>query len=273
MSIFDAYAAYYDLLYQDKDYKAECDFLEQIFARYAQAPIRTILDLGCGTGGHALLLGRQGYEVVGVDCSEKMLAAARVKAASALERSNLVLSEANVVPMFQPGDIRNLDLGHTFDAVIAMFAVISYQTTNEDLLAAFRTARRHLRPGGLFVFDAWFGPAVLTERPTDRVKIVEVNGRRIIRFASPVMDVTAHTVQVRYKVLQLSKGQVVDEVDETHLVRFLFPQEVAYYLQEAGLELTKLCPFLALDRELTLRDWNMTVVARRALLNTNETAK
>jgi len=56
MTVFNAYASSYDGLYRDKDYEAECDFLEQIFARYARAPIRTILDLGCGTGGHALAL-------------------------------------------------------------------------------------------------------------------------------------------------------------------------------------------------------------------------
>jgi len=137
-------------LYKDKDYEAECDFLEQIFSRCAKYPIRTILDLGCGTGGHALPLARRGYEVTGVDLSEHMLERARQKAA-----------EAGLAISFHQGDIRILDLGCTFDVVVAMFAVISYQTSNEDLAAAFRSARRHLKPGGLFVFDCWFGPAVL----------------------------------------------------------------------------------------------------------------
>jgi len=119
-AVFNAYAAYYDPLYQDKDYEAECDFLEQVFVHYARAPIRTILDLGCGTGGHVLPLVQRGYEVIGVDRSEKMLSVAQAKVASTLEGSN--------IPTFQRGDIRNLDLGRTFDAVIAMFAVISYQT-------------------------------------------------------------------------------------------------------------------------------------------------
>ena len=77
MTVFGSYAQFYDILYQDKDYEAECDFLEQIFDRYAPGPVRTILDLGCGTGGHTLPLARRGYEVVGVDRSEKMLAEAR----------------------------------------------------------------------------------------------------------------------------------------------------------------------------------------------------
>jgi len=252
MAVFGAYAQFYDALYQDKDYAAECDFLEQIFARYAQAPIRTILDLGCGTGGHALLLAGLGYNVTGVDCSAKMLACAQAKAA-AFEGSNM--------PTFQHSDICTLDLGQTFDAVIAMFAVISYQTTNEDLMAALRTARQHLEPGGLFVFDSWFGPAVLTQKPTDRYKVVERDGERIIRFASPTTDILHHTVRVDYKILRLKDGQVLEEVDESHNMRFLFPQEVTHYLNETGFRVKKLCPFLRLADELRERDWNLVVVA------------
>jgi len=72
-----AYADQYDLLYHDKDYEAECDLLEEVFRRYGQEPIKSILDLGCGTGNHAILLARRGYRVTGVDLSADMLAHAR----------------------------------------------------------------------------------------------------------------------------------------------------------------------------------------------------
>jgi len=225
MTVFDAYASYYDGLYQD--YEAECDFLEQVFARYAQHPVRAILDLGCGTGGHALPLAKRGYMVTGVDLSGHMLERARQKAA-----------EVRPAVSFQQGDIRTLDLSQTFDAVIAMFAVISYQTTNEDLAAAFRTARHHLKPGGLFVFDCWFGPAVLTQKPTDRYKVVEQGGGRIIRFATPTLDVLRHTVRVDYKVLRIKDDRVLDEADKSHVMRFLFPQDIAHYLTESGFRVT-----------------------------------
>ena len=255
--VFDnVYAGAYDTLYQDKDYEAECDFLEQIFARYAQSPIRTILDLGCGTGGHALPLAERGYTVTGVDCSETMLSEARHKA------QTLALDFGLRTPDFVASDIRTLDLGRTFDAVIAMFAVISYQTTNEDLAAAFRTARRHLKPDGLFMFDCWFGPAVLAQKPTDRYKIVERDGERIIRFATPTLDVLGHTIQVDYKVLRIEDNRVLDEADESHRMRFLFSQEIEHYLSGAGLKLMKLCPFMALEQDVTEQDWNITVVSR-----------
>jgi SAM-dependent methyltransferase len=217
MAVFGAYAQFYDALYQDKNYSAECDFLEQIFVRYASTPVRSILDLGCGTGGHALPLARRGYAVTGVDRSETMLAEARRKAQTLDLDFGLRLLD------FLAGDIRTLDLGRVFDAVIAMFAVISYQTSNEDLQAALRTARRHLQPGGLFVFDAWFGPAVLTDRPADRYKVIEANGEQVIRFAHPELDVLSHMVRVHYKALRLRGKRVVAKADEIHSMRFLFP--------------------------------------------------
>jgi SAM-dependent methyltransferase len=248
---FEDYARYYDALYREKDYEGECDFLEQIFKTFSPRPVRSVLDLGCGTGGHALLLAQRDYTVTGVDRSTEMLETARKKAA-----------ESGLTADFIQGDVRNVDLGRTFDTVISMFAVISYQITNADLVATIQTARRHLEAGGLFVFDGWFGPAVLTERPTDRLKIVETNGERIIRFASPVLDVVDQTVVVNYKVLRLQDGRPLDEVDEAHPMRFLFAQEIKYFLETNGFRQLKLSPFMDLDRALTERDWNMSAIAQ-----------
>jgi predicted TPR repeat methyltransferase len=75
------YANQYDRLYRDKDYAAECDFLETLFAQ-AATPVRRILDLGCGTGGHALPLAQRGLHVTGVDLSAGMLAFAQTRRTS-----------------------------------------------------------------------------------------------------------------------------------------------------------------------------------------------
>src|SRR3972149_442231 len=79
MSVFKKqYAEFYDYLYQDKDYERECDFIEAAFNKYG-CRVKTILDLGCGTGGHALILSRRGYHVVGVDRSREMIGIAKRK--------------------------------------------------------------------------------------------------------------------------------------------------------------------------------------------------
>ena len=71
------YAAAYDALYSDKDYEAETDVLEQLFAQYASGPVHEVLDLGCGTGSHAVSMARRGYAVTGVDFAPEMVSRAR----------------------------------------------------------------------------------------------------------------------------------------------------------------------------------------------------
>jgi len=252
-----AYADQYDLLYHDKDYEAECDVLEEIFRRYADEPVHTLLDLGCGTGNHALPLARRGYQVTGVDRSPDMLAQARQKA----------LSEAQGAPIFCEGDVRQVELSQPFDAVLMMFAVLGYQLTNQDVLAALCAVRRHLKPGGLFVYDVWYGPAVLAIRPGDRVKVIPTSDGKVIRAASGTLDTDRHVAEVHYQLWRLSGQRLVSETSETHAMRYFFPQELAFYLTSAALAPVHLAAFPTLDQRPSQDTWNVLGVAR-AISNT-----
>ncbi|OGO15143.1 MAG: hypothetical protein A2Z14_18170 [Chloroflexi bacterium RBG_16_48_8] len=249
--IFNQYAQFYDFLYSDKDYSAECDFIETIFSKLGYNSTNRLLDLGCGTGGHALLLAQRGYHVTGIDRSEEMLEIAKEKA----KRAKLVVD-------LHQGDICHASLGTEFDAVLAMFAVVSYQTSNADLISTFKTARRHLTSGGLFLFDGWFGPSVLTIRPTDHVKMIRNGSERIIRLARPSLDILKHLVQVDYTVLLLNGDNLIEEVSETHLLRYFFVPEVDLLAQFTGFELIHSCPFAQLDRQPTEKDWNVSWILR-----------
>ena len=250
MPFGEHYAQVYDTLYYDKDYEKECDFIEAIFKKYRCQP-KTILDLGCGTGGHSLILARRGYKVTGVDRSAEMLDVGRKKAKS-----------RKVEIEFIQGDIKNITLNRQFDAVISMFAVMSYQVTNSALASACKLAKDSLLSGGIFIFDCWYGPAVLIDKPTPRIKEIKLNnGEKIIRFTNPEIDILNHTVEVNFKVLRV-KGNTLEETIETHPMRFLFPQEIKYFLEVAGFKQVDFYPFLELNRNLTEKDWNMMVVAR-----------
>lgn len=246
------YANQYDRLYRDKDYAAECDFLETHFAQ-AASPVRRILDLGCGTGGHALPLAQRGLHVTGVDLSAGMLACARDKAHKLGVADRIALHHST---------IQDFDCGQTFDAVTCLFAVLSYLTTNGDLLAGLQAARRHLAPGGLFIFDFWHGPAVLTDRPTERMRVIEHGSTRTLRHARPEIDFAANIVRVEYHLLELRGSEVVTETKETHAMRYLFRPELDFFCTQAGFELTAFCPSLKPGRAATERDWSVTAVAR-----------
>ncbi len=247
------YADQYDLLYAEKDYAAECDMLENIFQRYALQPVRTILDLGCGTGNHSIPLVQRGYQVSGVDRSEEMLNAARHKA------KVVGLTDANLG--FLSGDVCSVDLEQTFDAVLMMFAVLGYMLDNDSVLAALQTVRRHLKPGGLFVCDVWYGPAVLSIRPSDRIKVIPTPDGQLIRAASGSLGTYHHLAEVRYHLWRISGTQVVSESQETHQMRYFFPQELAFFLRQAGLEPVKLVAFEGIDKHPDETTWNAMQVA------------
>jgi len=79
--VFDAYAAYYDLLYRDKDYPAEVRYVQSLLRRHG-VNSGEILELGCGTGKHAEQLARLGYSVHGIDLSPSMVDIARRRTSS-----------------------------------------------------------------------------------------------------------------------------------------------------------------------------------------------
>ncbi len=249
--VFENYADFYDGLYQDKDYQAECSFIKRIFETFSKQEVKTVLDIGCGTGSHALIFAGMGYTVTGIDLSEKMLQIAQGKAA-----------ERDMQIQFQQGDIRYLDLPKKFDAALAMFNVLGYQTTNLDIESAVSSVRKHLKPGGLFVFDVWFGPAVLKERPSERVKTIEQDDGEIIRYANPVLDVQRQTIKVNYTVSKVKQGQSLNEVKESHLVRFFFYQELLYFLEKNGFVVLKICPFMDLNGQVDERCWNISVISK-----------
>jgi SAM-dependent methyltransferase len=255
-SVFgQTYADQYDLLYGDKDYEAECNLLEEVFRRDACGPVKTILDLGCGTGSHAIPLARRGYQVTGVDLSSDMLVHAGEKAAGTR------LPEGSAMPMFVQGDVRSVDLGRQFDAVLMMFAVLGYQLTNDDVLATLRTVRRHLKPGGLFVCDVWYGPAVLAIRPGDRVKLIPLNEGNLIRTASSMLDIPRHLCEIHYHLWHLEGDRVLSETEEVHRMRFFFPLEMEMALTQTGLTLRSLTTVLDLGCPSDETTWNVLAVA------------
>jgi SAM-dependent methyltransferase len=241
------------VLYKEKDYEAECDFLEDIFRRHNKHKIKHILDLGCGTGGHAIPLARRGYKVHGIDRSPEMTVIAKEKA-GAQGLSDRI--------RFETGNIRDINLKNKFDAVICMFAVIGYQISNDELFAALQTVRKHLKPKGLFICDFWYGPAVLKERPTERIKILHEEEDRILRIARPEIDIEKNIVSVSYHLLRLKGVQLVEETQELHQMRYLFQPEMEFFLAQAGMKLLDFCPFMRPRETVSEDTWNVTAIAQ-----------
>lgn len=254
MSNFYKYAAIYDLLYGDKDYEAEAKYVACLLRKDRPA-VRTILELGSGTGRHGRLLAAMGFDVHGVERSREMVAIAQ--------------NDMSKTATFtcQLGDICDIELGRKFDAVISLFHVISYQTSDDALHRVFNVAASHLKPGGVFLFDVWHGPAVLAQRPSERVKIVEDDFQRVVRTTRPTIDTRQNTVEVIFDVDCEDKcfgGRSFFR--ENHVLRYLFPSEVDFLAKLSSLRVIATEEFLT-GRAPSIATWGVMYLLQNAAGN------
>ncbi len=248
MNFDKKYAKYYDLFNQGKDYTKECDFLEMVFRKYSKKQIKTILDLGCGTGLHDKELSKRGYKITGLDLSSEMIEIAK---------------EKNPTEEFTVGNMSNFHLdGKKFDAIISMFSSMGYLTENKQIESFLNSVKKHLDKDGLLILDVWNGLGVMHELPTGREKTAEAGNLKIVRKSFPNLDSKNHINNVRFNVKVFENELLIDEYEENHKVRFFFPQELKKYLEDAGFELVHLCPSYDVNSELTEKNWNMILIAR-----------
>jgi SAM-dependent methyltransferase len=244
------YSRYYDLIYSDKNYEMECDFIEWCFNTFCKFKVNNILDFGCGTGNHALILAKRGYKVTGVDSSPYMIEQARKKSLN--------------VPgiKFLVGNINKIKFDQIFDACIAMFAVIDYILTNKQLITTFKTIRKIIKTGGLLIFDFWYAPAVLHIKPSVRYIIKKVGKLKIIRIADPEFIPEKHINKTKYYLLVIKNGRVIEEAKEVHTVRYFFKNELKDLLSKSNFKVLKFLAFPEKNKEPNKTTWNAACIAK-----------
>ena len=246
---FDAYAAYYDLIYQDKDYAGEVLYIKKLLNAHGIATGK-ILELGCGTGKHAQLLAEHGFHITAVDISPRMIETAK--------RNAHTLKSGSV--SYIVDDVRTVSTGQIHDAVISLFHVTSYQKTNSDLISMFESASTNLRKGGLFIFDFWYGPGVLTQVPTVRIKRIETDQVKITRIAEPNLRHIENTVEVNYNIWVEAFGHQRNELRELHVMRYLFKPELDYLLEKTGLKIISTYEWMS-ESEPSTDTWSAAAIA------------
>lgn len=234
MGELESYALYYDLLYSHRDIKSEADFLEWVFREYSSVNVRKVIDVGCGTGLHAIELGKRGYEVLGIDSSPEMIRIALSKSKAA-GLSNVYFIQA---------DATQCEFEEGFDAAIAMYGVVSYFTSDDSLLGFFRCIRRALKPGSVFVFDTWnligvhskrvyYETPFATFRKSGSTLAIKEEEWRV-DFLEQVAD-----AEISWSIIDLAKG-TVNVFNHKLKLRLFTPRELIHVLRETGFTLCKI---------------------------------
>ena len=233
--IFQKYASFYDLLYSDKQYEKECDFITKILNEIAPKA-KKILELGCGTGKHARLLAKRGFQIYGVEKSQDMI-----------ERglANNKGSPINSYPsggffICQQGDALTTSVGTCCDVALSLFHVLSYQTEDSQIIALLQNVNRHLNIGGFLILDFWYSPAVHEIVPETRVKRVSNEIISLTRIAEPNYSPHSNLIDVNYLTYEENKSSgEIRKSEECHSMRAFDLKEIEEFARLCGFDLIR----------------------------------
>jgi SAM-dependent methyltransferase len=242
---FELYSSWYDGFYEDKCYEHEAQYILEKVLKHRH-PIKSWLDVGCGTGKHLACLSATGLDVVGVDSSKQMIDRAR-RAFPGLP--------------FIIGDAKSFNFKGAFNASSLLFHVVNYLGDDAHVVSSLNNIARHLDDSGILIFDFWHTPAIVDDPPHETIRSVQVNGRTLYRIARPTEDRAQSRVNVDYEFRFDSKaGKVIHA--ERHCLRHYHCWELAELLQSAGFALLEAEGWMT-HSPLTRTDWYGVIVARK----------
>ena len=260
MTYVGHHAALYDFLYVDKDYRSEALFVANQLRSHARTPSPPInlLDIACGTASHALVFEELGFDVVGIDASENMLAVARQKIADAGARVRLWRQDMRTLDAWSSTPVR-------FDAAACLFDSIGHAGESSDVRHALSGIANRLVPGGCAVFEFWHGPGFVRGFERHRIRRLSVGGEEVIRISETDVNLAQQIAVVRYEFHVQHRDGRCSTSKETVAVRFFGVAEMADLLVAAGFEPIAFYDGFSTRSEISPDCVHVVGVARRPL--------
>ena len=219
--MFSKTAELYDLIYQQfKDYPEESQRIATLLERI-HPKAQTILDVACGTGEHAYILGTEhGYKVDGLDLDPDFVRIARQK---------------NPGGEFFCADMIDFELERSYDVVLCLFSSIGYVKTLENVRRTLEAFRRHLAPGGTVVVEPWFGPGQW-QPGSVFMKTAETSGLKVCRMSHSVVEDLISILEFHYLI---GSGEGIDHRKEIHELGLFTTEEMERCFIDAGLDVVE----------------------------------
>lgn len=219
------YPEYYALGYRWNT-EAECDFIEACLEAHAPNVGKRLLDLGCGTGRHAMDMAKRGYEVTAVDLSPEMIRYLKQET----EQQQLPI-QASV------GDLRDLKVDGTHDVAICFMDTFRFLLTNEDILAHLRAVAQRLVEGGLYLVDFWI-PRQWDQAGNEIFQWEQTEGDKTVRVFylqhPDTIDPVAQTFEDELVFQVTDKEQDIEIRGGPTRTRLILPQEWKALVEASG---------------------------------------
>jgi SAM-dependent methyltransferase len=246
------YYQYYDRLYAGKDYAAEVATLNRISDELSEVSLRRVLDVGCGTGTHALLFAEAGCQVTAIDIDPQAIAIARVKCKG----------YPAPIPQFYCGDVAKLDETE-FHLAVSLFNVINYVDRQPALARLLDAVFQRLVPGGLYIFDCWNGLAALLDPPRQKQTQIAADDETITIATTPKLDLMRQAVHVTNQVTVTRPGKETQHFSHDYTSILWTPWHLRQMLSEAGFDHIDICQWMQPDQPADERSWKIMFVCRR----------
>ena len=213
--MFSKSAHLYDILYSFKDYPAETQKIVELIET-EMPDARTVLDVACGTAEHDKYLLRK-YQVDGLDLDPE---------------SVRIASEKNPQGSFYQVDMRDFDLGKTYDVILCLFSSIGYVKTLDNVIKTLVSFKRHLNPGGVILVEPWFTPDVW-QVVSMHMLPVETDDLKVCRMNTSGREGNISILDFHYMV---GSGGRIDYFTERHELGLFTVEEMMAAFTLAGLD-------------------------------------
>jgi len=212
---YTSLAQYYDLLFQEKDYDRETDFIKQVIKKYLPGA-KSILDVGCGTGNHLNMLVGRFETLYGVDLNPEII--------------NVAKKKSSKIKYFV-GSLADFNINLKFDVITCLYSVFNYNQTINAAEKTLQNFKKHLNPGGIIIIALY--------TPTNTQKKIALNTGKyedveVAKIDQWTYDPKTKIETSEFLVLVKNNNQIDFFTENNHKFRIYQVSEFKELLTNAG---------------------------------------
>ena len=231
MNAYNMLAQYYDLLYGNENkISDECDFLENVFHKFCKQKPVDVLDIGCGTGSHSIVLANRNYKMAGIDQSKNMIEEAKRK------------SQNTKNFFFKVQNMKEINFTKKFDCAFCIFNSFGYLTNNSDLNQFFSNLHKNLKANALFILEFW-NISGIKASPYKNWTKKENDELVLYRIEETKLELETNLLESKKEFIITKGNEVVDNFKETHTLRCYTILEIQELLQKNNFQLLAFVDF------------------------------